>query len=335
MKGTAAQLVQPRRDVRLYLLHGPDEAGAAYLARRLIAAIGSGVERVSIDAATLRKEPARLADEAASLSLFGDARVVQVGPVGEEALEAFTLLLAAATTEHPVIATAPAIRASAKIVKLALDSPRALAVGCYPPNGAEADRLVTALLGEHGLRPAAGVAQRLAEAAGGDRAVIAQEAEKLALFLDAARDRPHDCGHDTLDAIGADLGEAETTRLLDALIDGRAADLGAELARLTETGTSPIPWLRQLQRRLVGLGEMRTAIDRGEPVDAVMKRHRVFFRDEARTAAALRRWTPAMLTAALAQVRGAERAVMAPSTAGTVLADAAMLGLARRVERRG
>ena len=80
---------------------------------------------------------------------------------------------------------------------------------------------------------------------------------------------------------------------------------------------------------------MRVAVDRGEAIDAVMKRHRVFFRDEARTAQSLRRWTPAMLATALAQIRTAERAVMASANAGTVLAEAAALTLARRVERRG
>lgn len=335
MKGNAAQLAQPRRDVRLYLLHGPDEAGATHLARRLVGAMSKDVERVTIDVATLRKEPARLADEAASLSLFGAARVIQIAPVGEEAAAAFTLLLAMPRAEHPVIAIAPSVKTSGRIVKLAIAAPGALAVACYQPTGAEADRLAATLLGEHGLRPAAGLAHRLAAASGGDRAILAQEVEKLALYLDATPDRPRDAGHAALDAIGADGSEAEATRALDALIDGRVADLGGELVRLGETGTSAIPWLRLLQRRLIGLAEMRAAIDGGEAVDAVMKQYRIFFRDEARTAHSLRRWSPAMLAAALARIRIAERAVMAPANAGTVLADAAALSLARRVERRG
>ena len=335
MKGNAAQLAQPRRDIRLFLLHGPDEAGAAHHLRRVAAALGNDVERVPIDAAVLRKEPGRLADEAASLSLFGTPRLIQVAPVGEEALDAFALLLAAERVEHPVVAIAPTVKTTGRIVKLAVESPRALAVGCYQPTGAEADRLVTTMLADLGLRPAGGVAHRIADAAAGDRGVIAQEAEKLAVYLDAAPERPRDLGHDALDAIGADLGETEASRALDALVEGRAADVGTELARLDQPGASAIPWLRLLQRRLIGLAEMRAAIDRGEAVDAVMKRHRVFFRDGARTAQSLRRWTPPMLAGALAQVRGAERAVMASANAGTVLAEAAALTLVRRVERRG
>ena len=74
---------------------------------------------------------------------------------------------------------------------------------------------------------------------------------------------------------------------------------------------------------------------RGEPADMVMKRHRVFFRDEDATGRALRRWTPAMLATAIARLRAAERGVMAPGNAGPVLADEAVLTLTRALARRG
>jgi len=190
------------------------------------------------------------------------------------------------------------------------------------------------MAGEQGLRPAPGVARRLVETTGGDRAVIAREIDKLALYLDASPERPHDLDHAALDAIGADLGEAEMGQAIDAAIEGRVADLGTELARLEEAGTSPIPWLRQLVRRLIALAEMRGEIDRGEAVDVVMKRHRVFFRDEAQTAKSLRRWSPVMLATAIARVRTAERAIMAPCNPGGVVADAAIVALAQAIARR-
>lgn len=339
MKANAGQIRQalqaPRPAIRLYLLHGPDEAGAAALAALLARAMGPGAERVDLDGATLKGDSARLADEAAAMSLFGDARHIRVTGVGEESLPALTALLQAERAGNPVVAIAPGVKSTAKIVKLALDSPAALAFACYPPTGQDAERLAATLAGEQGLRLAPGVAPRLVEACGGDRAVLTREIEKLALFLDAAPDRPHELDHAALDAIGADLGEAETAGVVDALIDGRPEALGEELARLTQAGVSPIPWLRQIARRLIALSDMRIDMARGEPVDAVMKRHRVFFREEAATAHALRRWTPAMLASALDRVRAAERAVMAPGNAGGVLADEAMLGLARALARRG
>jgi DNA polymerase-3 subunit delta len=332
VKGANGQLPKLRPDIRLYLFHGADEAGAADLARRLGATLADA-ERVDVDGAMLKKEPGRLADEAASLSLFGDVRLIRAAPIGEESLEALTLLLAADRTGSPVIAIAPSIKASAKVVKLALDHPRAMAVACYAPSAAEAEKAAMAMLAEAGLRPAPGLARRIAEAGGGDRALIAQEVDKLALYLDAAPERPHDAGIADLDAIGADLGEAELAEAIDAMVEGKPAELGPRLTRLDEGGASPVPWLRALQRRLVTLGDMRSAVDRGEPVDAVLKRHRIFFREEQRTMRDLRRWSPDMIAIALARVREAELGAMSSGTAGAVRAEQAAVTLARRVAR--
>jgi DNA polymerase-3 subunit delta len=327
-------LAKPSADIRLYLLHGPDEAGASELARVLGKAMGADAERVDLDGATLKSDPARLVDEAAGMSLFATARYIRVATVGEESLDALTALLQTDRAGNPVVAIAPTVKASAKIVKLAIDSPRAMAFACYAPTAQDAERLAAAIAAENGLRPAGGIARRLAETTGGDRAVMAREIEKLALYLDAAPDRPQDLDHDALDAIGADLGDAEMIHAIDAVIEGRVADLGVELARLEEAGTSPIPWLRQLVRRLIALAEMRAEIDGGESADTVMKRHRVFFKEEAQTARSLRRWSPVMLASAITRVRAAERAVMASGNAGSVLAEAAVTALAQAIARR-
>ena len=330
-----AAVDRPSPDCRLFLFHGPDASVAQDLANRLATAIGEGAERVDIEATTLRSDPARLADEAASLSLFGGARYIRVSPAGEECLEAFTALLAAPCAGNPVIALAPTIKSTAKILKLAIDSRQALAVACYEPSAQEAEAIATSIAREAGLRPVGDAARRLVAASGGDRAVIRREIEKLALFLDAAPDRPADLDDAAMDAVGADLGDAEMTRLVTAVIAGNSAALGKELGRLGEAGVSPIPWLRQLARRLIALAEMRGDIDRGGEVGAVLKRHRVFFREEAATTRALRGWSPAMLMRALGRVRAAERAIMASANAGTVLADHEVVAVAHAIERRG
>jgi len=330
-----AAVDRPSPRCRLFLFHGPDGSTAADLATRLAAAFGAEAERIDLDGSTLRSDPARLSDEAASLSLFGGARYIRVSPAGEECLDAFGALLSADQAGNPVIALAPTIKSTAKILKLANESPLALTIACYEPSAQEAEKIAVTLARDAGLRPVGDAARRLVAAAGGDRAVMAQEITKLALYLDAAPDRPADLDDAALDAVGADLGDAEMTRLVAAIIDGETAALGHELGRLDEAGVSPIPWLRQVARRLIALAEMRADVDRGDEIGAVMKRHRVFFREEAATSRAVRRWSPAMLTRALDRVRGAERAIMASANAGGVLADHEVVAITRAIERRG
>lgn len=338
MKATEARLKaaldRPPADIRLYLLFGPDEAGALALAERLPRALGPDAERVDLEGAALRGDPARLADEAASLSLFGTARHVRVTGAGEESLAAVTALLEAERAGNPVVMIAPSLKATSKVAKLALDSPLALALACYVPGGDQLEGIAGEIAREHGLRLGAGVARRLAQAGGGDRAVMMREIEKLALYLNAASDHPAECNLDALEAVGADLGDAETGDVINAVIAAAPAALGEALRRLDEAGISPVPWLRALARRLASLAEMKGEVVNGGDIAGVMKRHRIFFKEEAATAAALRRWSPQALARALAMVREAERNVMAGGGgAGDVLAAQAMVELAVKVRR--
>ncbi|WP_066798181.1 DNA polymerase III subunit delta [Sphingomonas soli] len=335
MKASAAQIRaavdKPNPATRLYLFHGPDEAGAADLAERLARALGPDVERIDLDMKAIREQPGRLADEAASLSLFGGLRYIRLLGTDESAGEAIGLLLAAERAGNPVIAIGPALKGSGKLVKLAIASPTALSHGCYVPEGIEATKLAANIAREHGVRLTGDVPQRLATACNGDRAILAREIEKLALYLDAGPDRPRDADNAALDAIGADMSDADLGDAINAVLDGRVSDIGGEMARLGD-GVG-IPLMRQLARRLLALAEMRIDIDKGADIDSVLEKHRIFFREKPATSRALRRWNAPQITRAVDRVRETERAIMRSGTVGEVLADAEMVAVARAAAR--
>ncbi|MGC8035405.1 hypothetical protein ACP3WA_25065, partial [Salmonella enterica] len=66
--------------------------------------------------------------------------------------------------------------------------------------------------------------------------MMTRELEKIALYLDAAPERPREIDDATLDAIGADLGDSEISRAIDAAIDGGPDRLADELGRLRVAG---------------------------------------------------------------------------------------------------
>ena len=338
MKADASRLRSalqaPPPDLRFFLLHGPDEAGSRALSALLAQALGPAAERVDLIPAQIKANPGLLADEAASLSLFGDARFIRVVGAGEEVLEALNLLLAAERAGNPVLILAPGVKTTARIVKLAIESRHALAFACYEPNAAEGERIVTDLAKAEGLQPGRGVARRIAEASGGDRAVMAREVEKLALYLDATPQSPKPLDHDAVDAIGADLADADADAFAASVAAGEAAETGDLLTQLAESGQSAIPWLRALTRRLLMLAELRREADAGNDVGAAMKRHRVHFSQEAAVRASLSHWPARRIAAALDAVRSSERAIMSSGSAGDVIARAATLDLARRIGRR-
>lgn len=332
-EAVGTRLDKPSPDIRLYLFHGPDEAGAADLAARLARGVGADAERVDLDGPALRARPGLLADEAASMSLFGDKRHIRVAAMGEESLEAVTLLLAAERAGNPVVALAPSIKGTGKLAKLVGDAPNAIACACYVPDAQEAARIATASARDHGLRLSHDAAEYLASASNGDRAILAREIEKLALFLDADATHPRDAGMEALEAIGADLAETEMFAAIAALVDGDPAAAGAEIAAMQAAGESSIPLLRMAVRRLMTLAEMRAEVDNGSSIQQVVEQHRVFFKEKPATIRALRRWNSDHLARAITRLREAERATMASGGAGDIVAAATCLTVARASAR--
>jgi DNA polymerase-3 subunit delta len=321
--------------IRLFLLYGPDEAGSRALAARLGKAVGGGAERIDLTGTALKADPARLPDEAAAISLFGDPRWIRVEPAGDEMFEAASALLDAPRAGNPVAVLAGALRKDSKLLKLATAHPAALVFASYLPEGGEADRLVLAMARDVGLRMRPDVGRRLASATGGDRALIGQELEKLALYVDAAPDRPGDIDHDALDALGAATEEGDLGRLVGAVLSGKLDAADAELARLAGQGIEGVPLIRAVFRRLLLLAQLRAQVAGGDSVDSVMSAagNSIFWKEKGEVAQQLARWTPPAIETALGRLSEAERQVKASGTLGTVAVSEELLAISRHAAR--
>jgi DNA polymerase-3 subunit delta len=323
-------------DIRFFLLYGPDEAGSAALAQRLERAMGADAERIDLEGGELKSDPARLADEAASISLFGGKRWVRIQPAGDEITISVAGLLEAAKAGNPVVAIGGALRATSSLVKLATESKCAMVHASFVPDAGNATKIAETLARSAGLRMSGSIARTIATACGNDRAVMAQEIEKLALYLDAAPDRPAEATPEALDAIGAVSNDGELGKLVDAVMGGQPARAAGEVARLAQSGTEGIPLLRALFRRVVVLVGLRADIDAGmSPADAVEKRGKaIFFKERAGIADQAARWTAPRLATVADRLLESERALKSSGSAGVILADTEMLVIARAAAAR-
>jgi len=322
--------------VRFFLLYGPDEAGSAALARRLERAMGQEAERIDLEGSTLKADPARLVDEAASISLFGERRWIRIQPAGDEIAAAVASLLDADVAGNPVVALAGALKPSSPLVKLALDHRLALAHPSYVPDARDAAQIAETLAREAGLRLPRDLGRALAMSCSNDRSIMAQEIEKLALYLDAAPDRPAEATAEALEAIGASNPDGELSKLVDAIMGGQPGRVGAEIARLGQSGIAGIPVLRALFRRLSLLAALRRDIDGGQsPAAAVEARGKaIFFKEKPAITDQASRWPADRLAALADKLLSAERALKSSGTAGDILAEAEMLTISRFAARR-
>jgi DNA polymerase III subunit delta len=322
-------------EAAFFLLYGPDDSGSRSLLKLLADAVGKAAERVDLAGAELRGDPARLADEAASISLFGDPRYIVVDPAGDESLAAVEALLEAPAAGNPVVLLAGALKPASKLLKLALAQPRALAFASYVPEGQEAERIAADMARACGLVVQPGVARRLAESCGGNRAVLGQEIAKLALYVDASPEQARPLDHEALDSVGAAAEEGDLSRLVDSVGNGDPRLLQAELLRLASEGIVGIPLIRAVLRRMSLLARMRAQVERGGSVDAVMASQgkALFWKEKNSVAQQLRRWRPDLLAKSVNRLVEAERQLKASGGLGPVAVDEELFAICRQAAR--
>jgi DNA polymerase-3 subunit delta len=324
---------QPAAEVRFYLFHGPDDSQSRALGQRLLE--GLRAKRFVVAAGAVKSDPAVLAAEAGAMSLFDGPRAIWIEPAGDEIAPGVEALLEANAAESPVVAIAGALRKTSALLKLAEAAPDALSFASYAPEGADAERMVIDVGRRFGLKLSSSVAARIAESAGNDQAIVAQELQKLALYIDASPQSPKELDNDAVDAVGADLSEGDVARLADLALSGEMAELADELARMPG-GLEAIPVVRALQRRLLMLAPARARMERGESGDAVLTSlgKSMFWKDKPLIGRLLSQWNSKGLATAAGRAGRLERELMFSGVPGPEALGEELLAIARAARRR-
>jgi DNA polymerase III subunit delta len=321
---------QPNPATRFYLFHGPDESQSRAFGARLLEALGAA--KFILTAGAVKSDPAALVDEANAMSLFGGRRAIWIEPATKDIEEGVEALLAGPPPESPVVAIAGALTTTSTLRKLAEGSPQSLAFAAYAPEGESAQRMVTDLGRRFGLKIGPAVAARVAETCGNDQAIIAQELQKLALYVGASTEGPRELEHQAIDEVGTEGAEGDFQRLADLALGGEVQQLADELARLPAPGSEAIPIVRSLQRRLLMLAPMRARIERGERLDAVMTStgRTLFFKEKAKIQRMLTKWSAGELAKAAARIGKLERALVFTAAPEREALGEELLAIARK-----
>lgn len=345
-------LAAPEPTVRAVLVYGAD---VGLVRERCKALLGAVVDDPTdpfqvtvLDAAELRADPPRLADEAAAQSLVGGRRVVHVRTADDSVALRFRDFLAdppvAPGDDTLIVADAGELTGRSALRRVFEAAKDAVAIACYHDDARSLPAVISDLLRAHGLTASAEAKAYLVGCLGGDRQLTHREIEKLALYVGAGRpdgaDTRTPCVVD-VSAAQACVGDSAVISLDDlayAVGDGDLPAVERAFTRGLQEGAPPIRALRAVARHFENMHLVAGFVAQGRPVDAAIKalKRPIFWRYTTRFRSQAGAWPAGMLGYAIGRLQDVEAACKRTGAPDVALAARAMLEIASKSPiRRG
>lgn len=292
----------------LYLVHGDEPLLAAEAADAVRAkARASGyTERLvlSVDAGF---DWGVLREAAATLSLFAERRIIELrmpgGKPGETGTKALLDYAAAPPADNVLLIITGKLDSTtrnSRWVKGVEESGVALQV--WPVDVAHLPGWIQRRMRAKGLAPTADAVRLLSERVEGNLLAAAQEIEKLAL-----NPGPVDAEH-ILESV-ADSARFDIYELADSALKGEPRRTVRILEELRAAGTEPALVLWALTREIRALAGVAQGIARGEPAEALLRKHQIWDSRAPLFRQALKRRPPAHWAALLEPAGVADRII--------------------------
>jgi len=332
----AAFLQRPDRTIRAVLLYGPDTGlvreRAETLARTVCPDLKDPFRVADLSGSTLAADPARLADEAAQMSLIGGRRVVRVRDAADRLSRLFAGFLDTAPGDGFIVVEAGDLPGSSGLRRVFDISPHAAAIGCYPDTPRDRAAVIRDTLHAHRISASGEAIQYLIEHLGSDRLLTRAELEKLTLYAGEG-------GRIELDDVRFSIGDSAALATDDAVMaaaEGDAARVDRVLDRVFQEGESAVSVARAMLRHLQRLHMLAARLAGGAAVAEVVRSARppIFYRQEDSFRRQLALWNEAGLRVQLDRLAQAELHMKLTGLPAEAVCREAMLGIAQAARSR-
>ncbi|MCO6391031.1 DNA polymerase III subunit delta [Aliihoeflea aestuarii] len=296
-------LIRPQTAFPIVLVYGPDRGLVSERANQF--ALQSGFKAndpfstVRLDASELEADPGRLFDEAHTVAMFADRRLIWVRGAGaQKALGTALKDLCAQPPETTVILIEGGDLKKGSPIRAAVESGSAgMALPCYADQARTIESIIDDVLGRDGLAISPEARQALKASLGGDRLATRGEIEKLSLYA-------RDLGRIELAHVTEIVGDVSAKSLddaTDAILVGDVAAFDGAYAGWIKAGNAPFQLLSAVMRQFQQLELLRSAVDNGASASAAVASSRppVFFSRRNTVENAVRRWNARALSRAL------------------------------------
>lgn len=331
-----AFVARPDASRAVVLVFGPD---AGLVSERVDAIVRASVDDpndpfalVRLDGDTLASDPARLADEAFTVPLFGGRRAIRVRAGSRNIVPSVEGILGSPLRDCRVVIEAGDLKRGTALRNLVERAKSAVAIPCYADADRDIGRLIDEELRGSNLTISADARAALVPLLGGDRRASRAELRKLALY--AAGQKQIEI--DDVMAVVADASALALDELVDAAFAGRIAEAEREFSKASVGGTNPTAIVGAALRQIERLHALRLDVESGTSASAVIERVMppIHFRRKPLMEAALKSWTSERLAKAMTMLAEASLDARRQSSLAETIAQRAMMLIARAAAQR-
>lgn len=285
---------RPDKAMGIVLVYGPDRGLISERARRFALGLGLPLDDpfsvVRLDASIIEQDPGRLADEARTVPMFADRRLIWVTDAGAQKglADQVAALAAAPARDAIVLIEAGDLKKTAPLRTIAEKAATAMALPCYADEARALDALIEQELSAAGLTISLEARQLLKTSLGGDRLASRSELTKLVLYCQG-RERI-----ELTDVVAAtgDVAAVSVDNAVDAAIAGDVSAFDSAYSQVMRAGQPPFLVLAGAIRQFQMLLALRADMEaNGKPAGVAVAGARppVFFARKSLVQAALER----------------------------------------------
>ncbi|RTM10719.1 MAG: DNA polymerase III subunit delta [Hyphomicrobiales bacterium] len=333
-------LARPDPSMGIVLLYGPDRGLVAERAKTFATRTGLPLDDpfsvVKLDGAEVDRDEGRLLDEARTVPMFSDRRLLWVrNASGQKALaDDIKALTAEPARDAIILIEAGDLKKGTGLRAIVEAAGNAIALPCYADEARDLDSVIDDELRKAGMSMTLDARQALRRNLGGDRLASRGEVEKLVLYAHGRKE----IGIEDINALSGDVSGASFDDAVDAMLDGKVGDFDIAFTRHCQSGGHPFLVLSSAMRQLQAMQAMRGQMESGGRNAASVvagARPPVFFSRRKLVEKTLERWNVEALGRALNRLQTAVLQTRKRPDLSEALARQALLGIAIESARLG
>jgi DNA polymerase-3 subunit delta len=326
-------LARPDPRISIVLLYGPDRGLVAERAKAFVTKTGLPLDDpfsvVRLDGSEVDRDEGRLLDEARTVPMFSERRLLWVrNASGQKALaDDVKALTAEPPRDAIILIEAGDLKKGVGLRAVVEAAENAIALPCYADEARDIDVVIDDELRKAGMSMALDARQALRRNLGGDRLASRGEIEKLVLYAHGQKE----IGLDDVKAMSGDVSGLSFDAAVDALLEGKIGDFDTAFTRHCQSGGQPFLVLSAAMRQLQSIQAMRGQMDSGGRNAASVvaaARPPVFFSRRKLVETAVERWNSEALGRALSRLQAAILQTRRRPDLSVALARQALLGIA-------